>query len=334
MSIYVKLSFIICAILFALAFTSCSSSPIKSSDEEAEIVALCDGHEIPYEQIRYLAISHKADMAAEYGDGIWENEDSAALYREELQSRIENDIKTYSTILSVSKNYNVSIDDKEIQEAVQKEIDYVVKEVYGSKAEYKKALADGAMTDSFFRFMYGIYYCQNELYIIMTQNTGAISAPTDAEELYDLLTNELYRTTHVYVPFNYSENGKEANRIKAEEIYTSLKNGEITFERAQFLGGTDTSLSEEGYYFTKGYAEKAYEDASCALAIGEVSEIVEVGQAFYIIKRLELDSQYVMANVYTLRTQYLQTKFNNTLNEYKQSISVSYLKDIDFTTIK
>ena len=114
------------------------------------------------------------------------------------------------------------------------------------------------MTDSFFRFMYGIYYCQNELYVIMTDGTGAISAPTDAEELYDLLVDELYRTTHVYIPFNYGGNDKEANRQKAEGIYQDLVSGEITFEQAQFLGGTDTSLSSSGYYFTRGYAEKAY----------------------------------------------------------------------------
>ena len=162
----------LCAIILILSLFSCASRPIKSSAEEAEIVATCDGHEIPFEQIRYLAVSHKADMAAEYGEDIWNTPPVDSVYLDELRSRVEDDIKTYSTILSVSKNHNVSIDDKEIQDAVQKEIDYVVNEVYGGRAEYKKALAADAMTDSFFRFMYGIYYCQNELYIIMTSSVS------------------------------------------------------------------------------------------------------------------------------------------------------------------
>ena len=335
MNVYVKLSFLICLVISAIVLCACASTsdPIPSTDEEAKIVATCDGHEIPYEQIRYLAISHKADMKAEYGEDIWDTKESADLYRDELLSRIESDVKTYCTVLSVSENYNVSINDKEIREAVQKEIDYVVFEVYGDREEYKKALSEGAMTDSFFRFMYGIYYCQNELYIIMTQNTDIISAPTDDSELYDLICEEFYRSTHVYVPFNYGGNDKDTNRAKIEDIYARLQNGEITFERAQFEGGTDSSLSEDGYYFTKGYAELAYENASCALEIGQTSEIVEVGNAFYIIKRLPLDTEYVMGNMYTLRTQYVQTLFNNILNEYKNSISITYLEDIDFTAI-
>lgn len=334
MNKFLRIFSALCALMLILSLFSCASRPIKSSAEEAEIVATCDGHEIPFEQIRYLAVSHKALMAEQYGADIWEMSPVDPAYLDELRSRVEDDIKTYSTVLSVSRNHNVNIDDKEIQYAVQEEIDYVVNEIYGSRTEYKKALASDAMTDSFFRFMYGIYYCQNELYVIMTDGTGAISAPTDTEELYDLLTDELYRTTHVYIPFNYGGNDKEANRQKAEEIYADLISGEITFEEAQFKGGTDTSLSSNGYYFTKGYAEKAYEDASVSLSVGGISEIVELGGAFYIIKRLELDTAYVMGNLYTLRTQYIQTKFNNLLNEYKENLSVSYLKDIDLADIK
>lgn len=334
MNKYLKFISALCAALMVFSLFSCSSRPIKSSAEEAEIVATCDGHEIPFEQIRYLAVSHKAEMAAQYGADIWEASPVDPVYADELRSRVEDDIMTYSTVLSVSRNHNVNIDDKEIQDAVQEEIDYVVNEIYKSRAEYKKALAADAMTDSFFRFMYGIYYCQNELYVIMTDGTGAISAPTDTEELYDLLTDELYRTTHVYIPFNYGGNDKDANRQKAEQIYDDLINGRITFEEAQFKGGTDTSLSSNGYYFTKGYAEKAYEDASVALSVGEISEIVELGGAFYIIKRLDLDTAYVMGNLYTLREQYIQTKFNNVLSDYKKNLTVSYLKDIDLVAIK
>lgn len=335
MNLLTKTLFFAVAVLSAAVLCSCSqtSQPIKSSPEEAEIVATCDGHEIPFEQIRYLSTSHKADMQNEYGEDIWSTPESSQKYRDELISRVENDIKTYSTVLSVCKNYNISINDKEIQEAVQKEIDYVVFEVYGGVDKYKEALSDGNMTDSCFRFMYGIYYCQNELYLLMTQGIGTISAPSDPEELYDLICDGFYRTTHVYIPFNYGGNGKEENRAKAEDIYARLESGEISFERAQFEGGVDQALPDAGFYFSRGYAELDYETASCALAVGETSELVELGSAFYIIKRLELDTEYVMGNMFTLRTQYMQSQFNSLLNDYKNKLEVNYLKDIDLTSI-
>lgn len=335
MNLLTKTLFFTIAAVAAAVLCSCSqtSAPIKSSEAEAEIVATCDGHDIPFEQIRYLTSAHKADMKNEYGKDIWDTPESSQKYKDELTSRVENDIKTYSTVLSICKNHNIRITDKEIQEAVQKEIDYVVFEVYGGVDEYKKALAEGNMTDSCFRFIYGIYYCQNELYLLMTQSLGSISAPTDPEELYDLIFDEFYRTTHVYVPFNYGGNDKETNRAKAEDIYARLKSGEITFERAQFEGGTDQALPENGFYFSNGYAELAYEEASRALAVGETSELVELGDAFYIIKRLELDSAYVMGNMFTLRTQYLQSQFNSLLNDYKNKLEITYLKEMDLTAI-
>lgn len=336
MNVKLSIFVIFSLIASALLLSSCSqtSKPIKSSDAESEIVASCDGHDIPFEQIRYLAVSHRADMEAEYGKDIWQNADSREKYYPELLERVENDIKTYCTVLSVSKNYNVDLHDDEIQKAIQEEIDYVVFQVYGGIKEYKTALSEGSMTDAFFRFMYGIYYCQNELFIIMTQNTDILAVPSDETELYELICENFYRTTHVYVPFNYGGGSKEQSREKIEDIYSRLTSGEIDFDRARFEGGTDHSLSDDGYYFSEGYATLAYENASLALSEGEFSEIIESGGAFYIIKRLPLDTQYLMSNIYTLRTQYVQTLFNNLLNEYKKELSVSYLKELDLISIK
>ena len=123
MNKFLKITSVLCAAILVLSLISCSSRPIKSTAEEAEIVATCDGHDIPFEQIRYLAVSHKADMAATYGADIWDASPVDPAYAEELRARVEDDIKTYSTVLSVSKNHNVNIDDKEIQDAVQEEID-------------------------------------------------------------------------------------------------------------------------------------------------------------------------------------------------------------------
>jgi hypothetical protein len=172
-----------------------------------------------------------------------------------------------------------------------------------------------------------------EVEIIPDASGDKLQVYLDPEELYDLICDEFYRTTHVYIPFNYGGNGKEENRAKAEDIYARLESGELSFERDQFEGGVDQALPDAGFYFSRGYAELDYEAASCALAVGETSELVELGSAFYIIKRLELDTEYVMGNMFTLRTQYMQSQFNSLLNDYKNKLEVNYLKEIDLTSV-
>lgn len=334
MGAYLKLSLASILLIISVFIVSCSVKPIKSSEEDARIVAMCDGQDIPYEQIRYLAISHKSDMEEEYGEGIWENEETISVYKDELKRRIEDDVKTYCTIISVSNSYNIHIDDDDIQEYVQKEVEYIVKEYYGSVSKYKKALAEEANTDSFFRFICGVYYCQNELYLAMTNDLGIISAPDDESELCDLIKEEVYRTEWVYIPFTYGEKTKEENRRKAEDIHDRVESGEIDFSQAIYEGGTDSTLASDGNYYLKGYADVEFESNVLSLDVGGISEVFELGGAFYIVKRLEPDIGYVYTNIYSFKTQYLQVQFNKILSEYKKDLSVTYSEELDLTRIK
>lgn len=331
---YLKLSLASILLMISVFAVSCSVKPIKSSAEDARIVASCDGQDIPYEQIRFLSVSHKSEMEKEYGDGIWEDAETASIYKDELKRRVEDDIKTYCTVISVCENYNIHMNDNEIQKAVQAEIEYIVKDYYGSMSKYKKALEESANTDSFFRFIYGIYYCQNELYLMMTDNLGIISAPDDESELYDLIEKEIYRVTYVYLPFTYGGKTKEENCNKIDDIYSRLKGGTIDFSEAVYEGGTDSSLNADGKYYLKGYAEQVFENAAVSIGIGEISEVFEMGGAFYIVKRLEPATSYIMNNLYDLKKTYLQVQFNEKLSEYKQKLSVTYSEDIDFEKIK
>ena len=92
----------------------------------------------------------------------------------------------------------------------------------------------------------------------------------------------------------------------------------------------------DGYYFTRGEYEKAYEDAAFALSVGEHSGVVEGETGFYIITRLEKDVNYIEKNFDTLKEQYLYVRFDNILAEAEKNAVLTlteYGKTLDILKI-
>ena len=121
-----------------------------------------------------------------------------------------------------------------------------------------------------------------------------------------------------------------ANRALIEEALRKYNNG--TMSMYELIGSKyneDLSVPFEGNYITRGYAEKEYEDAAFSLEVGEISDVVESygvtasGQkvsCFYLIKRLELDPQYVSDNFPELEEVYRDGVMAERLEEVKKSL--------------
>ena len=92
-----------------------------------------------------------------------------------------------------------------------------------------------------------------------------------------------------------------------------------------------------GYYFTHGEMVKEYEDAAFALEIGAISDVIETADGFYIIQRLEPQTEYVLSNLSTLIDQYQYAMLYNMIDEKQAELSLiwnDYGKTLDLTTLK
>lgn len=329
-------AFLIALILAATAFSGCSASrPVKSTDEELAVIGQVQGFDVLYEELRYVTMNYKQQFEKKYGEGIWDNEETAAKYRDELQDLVFNNITANYAVLALCQEVGIDIGDKAIQDAVSDYFDSFIKEMGGRKA-YIESLKEYYATDHFLRFTIGVDYCQNELFYTYTQDLGLIE--NDEDKIYDyIMAGNFVRTLHVYIQNDEGDN-IDSNRKTAENV------------REQLLAGADiknligSSVNEDfglttgdGYYFMRGEMVKAYEDAAFSLEIGGISNVVETDSGFYVIVRLALDPSYVLSNLSKLVEQYQYAIFNKYIDEKQSELAISlndYGKSIDLIKIK
>ena len=64
---------VLCLVLIATLLCSCSSSskPIEPSEQDIMVVATCEGFDVYYEEMRYVTLAFRDELAARYGKDIW-----------------------------------------------------------------------------------------------------------------------------------------------------------------------------------------------------------------------------------------------------------------------
>ena len=308
-----NISIFLLALLLLVSAVSCGSvAQIKSTEEEARVVATCGEHEVRFEELRYIVLTCKEELKARYGEDIFSNAESAALYEDQLFERVSYYLCQSYAILDACLERDI----KPTASAVKKDVrEYVneTAEILGGLEEYKAYLEASYMTDWVFRLYAAITSCQYRYFDEF--------APEIERESYDaVLAHEGFvHTISIFVKHDAGEDFEE-NRAIAEDIRAKIAGGKSL---ESFIGSKynqDTSDCE--YYFVKGYMDEAYEAAAFALDVDEVSDVVEVRDGFYIIKRLPVESLYVENHMDELMQVYQIAAMNGIFAEKQEALSL------------
>ncbi len=324
---------LLAAVLLLSLFCACSGE----KREQQRVIGTCAGYEVLYEELRYVTLTYKDLFEATYGEGIWENPETAAQYRAELEATVWGVMRNNYAVLALCADFmpEDSIKSQTIEDAVEEKMNEAL-EAYGDKKELKKALDEMYMTENFMRFCLRVAQLENELYYVVTQDLGLIENDMDAFTDWLEDGNCVY-VQHVYIRNDAGES-VEANRALAEQTRNSLRNGSLSISQAVGSSLNEDLQNVAPYYVVRDVFAEHMETAAFALQNeGDVSDVVETPDGFYVLVRMQDSEATLVSKVPSLLKSYQWAKLEGMVDEKKATLSVElneYGKSIDLLAIR
>ena len=334
-------SFRITLLLLTLLFTAftlsgCGYRAFRVNESDARAVGSVAGYTVCYDEIFYLAMTYREALEKSYGSDAFATPENRALHREELTELVYEAVVEKYAILVLSKE--IGYEERDVQALVDEEMRSLVSSL-GGLHEYKKMLHEHYMTDRYARFVSAVSILENNLLYSYVNNLGLIES--DVEEIYNIIMDEsVYaRTRHIAV---FKDNGHTdaENRAQIAALKARLDAGE-DFDALVEVYGEDREQTKDGYYFMKGEMPEAYESAAFSLSIGGVSDVVETESGYFLIRREEKETEYVLMNCFgegaSLYDGYQYYTFLRLVGDQCDELSFqknSYCASLDLTNLR
>ena len=161
---------------------------------------------------------------------------------------------------------------------------------------------------------------------------------TDEEEFHKWLENG----NSVYVQHimrNVSEGDeKDVERIFIEDAYDMLLSGDPLEQLPKLINSANEDASNTApYYLVRGIHNEQLVDAALALEEGDVSEIIELENAFYILVRMEEEDDTLSAQLTALLKEYQWSIVGERVEAAKDTLQfekTDFYNELDLLTIQ
>lgn len=317
----------------------------KQYAADRKTVAVCNGYEIPYEELRFVTLFYKDMLADTYGADIWKDPATAEQHRAELEELVRENLNQNYVILSACRSLGIKTGGADLEASVDKEM-AELRAAFKTQKEYEAWLDEHWMTEHYMRFSVSVSYLESALYFALLEYDMYAYSMENVDEFkeYVLTSGDFVRTVHVYIENVEGEDPAE-NLEDAREISGILRAIEDPHERLdklnEYIGSSVNddlfSVTGNGYYFTRGEMDEAYEEAAFGLAIGEVSEAVVCGGGNFVMMRLAPEEEYIQNNVETLLNNYHSVAMGIYQEQFRPDCGVvfnEYGESIDLVTLE
>lgn len=340
----------------------------KKVDTDGLVMFTIEGNDITFDEFRYNYYYFMSAYASSYGVTDEEMSKLSDTERSERFSAFKESLiqfmKGTYAYMQYAKDNNIELTEDEIKEC-EEEIKSL-KEEQGD--DYEDYLKDGYLTEDYLLKLIKqskladkvretfkltddefLKICKNDLYQVRTILIpyGYDLTPSDdyLAEMgvsdFSALSNDKKMSLLIYAYSSLSDDEKTEQEEKAashaEDIAEKAKNGEDFEKLLQeygFDGGMNTYSG--GYVVADFYTSYGEEFANALknLNVGEISDSFEFSYGYQIIKRVELDTEYIKENLEsdTDDTTSFKEEYQ-TENEYKTLQDFMDTMNVDETDI-
>ncbi len=334
-----KMIVLVCVCCLALSFAGCGKLQISRE------IAKVNDRMLTKAEFMYYLENVKQQMLSESGttdtEGFWDAEidgvkASDAAKNKALEEMLRVEI---ACIKAEEKGLSVSADEEKQIRAMVKATDRQQKAQVDSILDMT-GMNQNQLIDLLMKTALANAFASD----VNTNDPDAL-APTD-EEIKAAYEQEYVRVKHILISNSPQEaapveEGAEAPAEEAEavdpEAYKAEKLALATEVLQKAKSGTNfdsliteygedpgAAQSPDGYTFTKGMMVPEFETASYALAVGEISELVESSYGWHIIKKYDLPTSgedYDNA-VSSIKASLSQDKYNALVDGYKSDMTI------------
>lgn len=271
---------------------------------------------VTYDEYRYYQLLYK-----NYFDG---GDDTYWTVNPDMKDRItqmyNTEIRRNHTVFAECEKYGLLLTDDESVTLDRQNAEFVA--AFGDSDYFREALDQYYMTEYYFQYQSELELLYQRLEAYYMENGQILTSDEDIRAMLD--TDAYVRCKHILIKNDIGESAEE-NRALAEQLLDRIHAGE-DFDTLMTEYTEDPGIQSEpdGYYFFRGEMDTAFEDASFALADGELSGIVESSYGYHIILRCEKDPAYLDANLETIRATYSALRFYQVLEEASAGWNVVY----------
>ena len=204
----------------------------------------------------------------------------------------------------------------------------------GGKDMFISALNADGLNEEFFNFITDgqAYYNKLSKIFAMDGKYGM-----NSEEASKILMENYVRVKHILIQATPDSDDYDAKKTLARKVAQRAAKGE-SFEALIKEYGEDPGMSSnpDGYLFDKyGYTPDGsqmvaeFTNASVALTVGSVSDVVTTSYGFHIIKRYPINKEFVSSFLGANEENFTFNAFSNTLSAYVARVVITNEKELE-----
>jgi parvulin-like peptidyl-prolyl isomerase len=262
--------------------------------------------EVPFQEYRYHYLNTKLD----YDGGnnkVWEDYPE---YIPVLKNTVDESIIEIYAIRTLCAEAGIESDLDEVYDA----IDEYRKGM--SRSEFDKGLKSHYLTRSLYAYVLEGYQLYDKLFEHYFSENGK-KAMSDSEVM-DYAEEYYFHTRHILIYPNTSMTEKDYEN----HLNTILQEAQTAdnFDEIIAKYSNDTTMPEYGCYFTDGERADNYVAACRELREGEISDLVQTADGWYIIKRLPINDD----DTSVLRDIIYNRKYSDMIENKIATVDVEY----------